>query len=101
MSPSQVIADKQATNHGKTSEKVTHPKVSESHKPNLSASSPREKNLILFATKSEMIEVCENPSSVMHFVLVCKDGEPKTNTIQELPLVFQSLLQEFQDVFPQ
>ena len=74
--------------------------MSESHKPNLSASSPREKNLILFATKSEMREVCENPSSVMHFVLVCKDGEPKTNTIHELPLVFQSLLQEFQDVFP-
>ena len=100
MSPSQVIDDKQATHHGEKSEKVVHPKVSESHKPNLSASSPREKNLILFATKSEMREVCENPSSVMHFVLVCKDGEPKTNTIHELPLVFQSLLQEFQDVFP-
>ena len=41
-----------------------------------------------------MREVCENPSSVMHFVLVCKDGEPKTNTAHELPLVFQSLLQE-------
>ena len=74
MSPSQVIADKQATKHG-------------------------EKNLILFATKSEMREVCENPSSVMHFVLVCKDGEPTTNTSHELPLVFQSLLQEFHDVF--
>ena len=47
-----------------------------------------------------MREVCENPSSVMHFVLVCKDGEPKTNTPHKLPLVFQSLLQEFQDVFP-
>ena len=44
--------------------------------------------------------MCENRSSVMHFVLVCKDGEPKTNTIHELPLVFQSLLQEFQVVFP-
>ena len=82
------------------SENVIHPNMSESHKPNLSASSPREKNLILFATKSEMSEVCENPSSVMHFVLVCKDGEAKTNTARELPLVFQSLLQEFQDVFP-
>ena len=100
MSPSQVIADKQATYQGEKSAKVTHPKVSESHKPNLSASSPREKNLILFATKSEMREVCENPSSVMHFVLVCKDGEPKTNTSHKLPLIFQSLLQEFQDVFP-
>ena len=100
MSPSQVTADKQTTNHGEKSEKVIHPKVSESHKPNLSASSPREKNLILFATKSEIRDVCENPSSVMHFVLVCKDGEQTTNTSHELPLVFQSLLQEFQDVFP-
>ena len=100
MSPSQVIADKQATHHGEKSEKVTHPKVSESHKPNMSASSPREKNLILFATKSEIREVCENPSSVMPFVLMCKDGEPTTNTSHELPLVFQSLLQEFKDVFP-
>ena len=100
MSPSQVIADKQATHHGEKSEKVIHPKVSESHKTNLSASFPREKNLVLFATKSEMREVCENPSSVMHFVLVCKDGDPKTNTSHKLPLVFQSLSQEFQDVFP-
>ena len=36
----------------------------------------------------------------MHFVLVCKYGEPTTNTSHELPLVFQSLLQEFKDVFP-
>ena len=40
MSPSQVIADKQATNQREKSEKVSHQKVSESHKPNLSASSP-------------------------------------------------------------
>ena len=95
-----MLANKQATHHGEKSEKVIHQKVSESHKPNLSASSPREKNLILFATKSEMREVCENPLNVMHFVLVCKDGAPTTNTAHELPLVFQSLLQEFQDVFP-
>ena len=101
MSPSQVIADKQATHHGEKSERVIHPKESECHKPKSSASTMSgKKNLVLFATKSEMREVCENPSSVMHFVLVCKDGEPKTNTIHELPLVFQSLLQEFQDVFP-
>ena len=100
MSPSQVIADKQATHHGEKSEKVIHPKVSENHKPNLSASTPREKNLILFATKSEIREVSENPSSVMHFVLVCKDEAPKTNTSHNLHLVLSSLLQEFQDVFP-
>ena len=78
MSPSQVIADKQATHHGEKSEKVIHPKESESHKPKLSASMMSDKkNFVLFASKSEMREVCENPSSVMHFVLVCKDGEPK------------------------
>ena len=43
MSPSQVIADKQATHRGEKSEKVIDQKVSESHKPNFSASSPREK----------------------------------------------------------
>ena len=101
MSPSQVIADKQATHPGENSERTNHQKESERHKPKLSASTMSDKkNLVLFATKHEMREVCENPSSVMHFVLVCKDGDPTTNTSHELPLVFQSLLQEFQDVFP-
>ena len=59
-----------------------------------------KKNLVLFATKSEMREVCENSSSVMHYVLVCKDEAPKTNTSHDLPLVLSSLLQEFQYVFP-
>ena len=87
MSPSQVITDKQATHRGEKSERVIHPKESERHKPKLSASMMSDKkNLVLFATKSEMREVCENPSSVMHFVFVCKDGETKTNTIHELPL---------------
>ena len=45
MSPSQVIADKQAsTLHGETSERVNHHKESERHKPKLSDSSPREKS---------------------------------------------------------
>ena len=92
MSPSQVIADKQANHHREKSQKDIHQKVSESHKPNLSASSPREKDLVLFSIKSEMREVCENPLSVMHFVLVCKDGESNTNNSRDLPLVFQSLL---------
>ena len=100
MSPSQVIADKQAAHHGEKSEKVIHQQVSESHKPNLSASSPREKNLILFATKSEMREVCENPSSVLHYVIVCKDNAPQANTSHIIPLVLSSLLREFHDVFP-
>ena len=59
-----------------------------------------KKNLVLFATKSEIRGVCENPSSVLHYVLVCKDNAPQTNTSHTLPLVLSSLLQEFQDVFP-
>ena len=59
-----------------------------------------KKNLILFATKSEIRGVCENPSSVLHYVLVCKDNAPQTNTSHTLPLVLSSLLQEFQEVFP-
>ena len=101
MSPSQVIADKQASTHrGDTSERVNHHKESERHKPKLSDSSPREKNLVLLATKREMREVCENPSSVIHFVLICKDEVPKTNNPNPIPLAFSNLLQEFKDVFP-
>ena len=83
MLPSQVIADKQATtHHGENSERVSHPKGSEIHKPKMSASMMSDnKNLVLFATKSEMREVCENPSSVMLYVLLCKDEVARTNTI--------------------
>ena len=78
MSPSQVITDKQATHRGVNSERANHQKESERHKPKLSASTMSDKkNLVLFATKREMREVCENPSSVMHYVLLCKDEAPK------------------------
>ena len=88
--------DKQATHRGENSERANHWKESERHKPKLTASTMSDKkNLVLFATKREMREVCENPSSVMHFVFVCKDGEHKTNTSHDLLLVFSSLLQEF------
>ena len=101
MSPTQVIADKQATHDGDNSERANHPKESEGHKPKLSASMMSDKkNLVLFATKREMREVCENPFSVLHYVLLCKDEAPKTNTSHNLPLALSSLLQEFQDVFP-
>ena len=101
MSPSQVITDKQATHHGENGERVSHQKESERHKPKLSASTMSDKkNWVLFATKHEMREVCEKPSSVLHYVLVCKDNAPQTNTSHTLPLVLSSLLQEFQDVFP-
>ena len=59
-----------------------------------------KKNLVLLATKSEIRGVCENPSSVLHYVLLCKDNAPQTNTSHTLPLVLSSLLQEFHDVFP-
>ena len=101
MSPSQVIADKQATHRGENSERANHQKESECHKPKLSASMMSDTtNLVLSATKREMREVCENPSSVLHYVLLCKDEAPKANTSHNLPLVLCSLLQELQDVFP-
>ena len=101
ISPSQVIADKQATHRGENGERVSHQKESERHKPKSSASTMSEnKNLVLFATKHEMREVCENPSSVPHYVRMCKDNAPQTNTSYTLPLLLSSLLQEFQDVFP-
>ena len=62
MSPSQVIADKQATHRGENSERASHQKESERHKTKLSASTmSNKKNLVLFSTKREMREVCENP----------------------------------------
>ena len=102
MSTSQVIADKQnTTHHGEKSERVTHQKESECHKPKPSASTMSDKtNLVLFATKHEMREVCENPSSVLHYVLLCKDEATTTNTPHPLPLVLSNVLQEFVDVFP-
>ena len=93
MSPSQVITDKKATHHGENGERANHPKDTERHKPKLSASMMSDKkNLVLFTTKSEMREVCENPSSVMHYVLLCKDEASKPNTSHNLPLVLSSLL---------
>ena len=101
MSPSQVIADNQSTHRGDHSERASHQKESERHKPKSNTSTMSEKkNLVLVATKSDMREVCENPSSVMHYVLLCKDEATKTNTSHNLPLVLYSLLREFQDVFP-
>jgi hypothetical protein len=102
MSPSQVIADNQASSHhGETSEKVNHHKESERHKPKLSDSTMSDKkNLVLLATKRDLRDVSESPSSVLHFVLVCKDEVVRTNTSQHLPLVLSHLLQEFADVFP-
>jgi hypothetical protein len=101
MSPSQVIADMQASSHhGENSEWANHQKESERHKPNMSDSTMcSKKQLVLLATNRDVREVCENPS-VLHIVLLCKGEDVKTNTSQNLPLVLSSLLQEFKDVFP-
>src|SRR6187401_1232618 len=103
MSPIQVAADKHLpTNHrGENGERVSHQKESESHNPNMSDSTmSNKKQLVLFATKSELREVCENPPSVFHLVLLCKGEAKPTNTSPPLPLVLSQLLQEFSDVFP-
>ena len=58
----QVITDKQATHCGENSERANHQNESERHKPKSSASMMSKKNnLVLFATKREIREVCENP----------------------------------------
>ena len=101
MSPSQVIADKQATHRGEHSERASHQNESERHKPKSSDSTMSEKkNFVLYATKSEIGGVCENPSSVLHYVILCKDNETQANTSRTLSLVLSSILQEFHDVFP-
>jgi len=102
MSPSQVIVDKQAsTHHGENSEGVNHQSESERHKPKMSASTMSDKkNIVLLATKRDMRQVCENPSSVVHYDLVCKDEAARTNASNHLPLVLSNLLQEFADDFP-
>ena len=88
ISPSQVLADKQNTHRGGNSARVNHQKESGRHNPILSASTMIDKkNLVLFATKREMREVCENTSSIMHYVLLCKDEAPKANISHNLPLV--------------
>jgi hypothetical protein len=102
MLPSQVITDKQtSSHHGETSERVNHHKESERHKTKSSDSTMSDKkNLVLLATKRDLRDVSESPSSILHFVLVCKDEVVRTNTSQHLPLVLPHLLQEFADVFP-
>ena len=85
MTPSQIIADnaralaraQQAQNTCEMSgERENHQKVSECHKPNKS---------VLFATKSEMRGVQENPST-LHYVLIYKGEASDTNDSSPIPL---------------
>ena len=104
MTPSQVIADnakalaraKEATIPSEMrGERVIHQKESERHKPYVS-----EMKSVLIATKSEMREVHHNPSTKLHYVLICKGPPSETNNLTTLPSSLLSLLKEFQDVFP-
>ncbi|KAK1601999.1 hypothetical protein QYE76_027104 [Lolium multiflorum] len=104
MTPSQVIADnakalaraKEATITSELrGERVIHQKESERHKPYVS-----EMKSVLLATKSEMREVHHNPSTTLHYVLICKGPSEETNNLTNIPSSLLSLLKEFQDVFP-
>ncbi|KAK1693826.1 hypothetical protein QYE76_010523 [Lolium multiflorum] len=105
MTPSQVIADnakalaraqQQHTHHSELrGEGATHQKESERHKPYMS-----ERKSVLLATKSEWREVQENPSTILHFVLICKGPSSETNDLTNIPSSLLYLLKEFQDVFP-
>jgi hypothetical protein len=66
MTPSQVIADKQASTHrGEKNERVNHQKESEHHKPNMSDSTMSDKrDLVLLATKRDLRDVSESSGRV-------------------------------------
>ncbi|KAK1653346.1 hypothetical protein QYE76_071151 [Lolium multiflorum] len=104
MTPSQIIADNAKalaraqlrTHHSEMrGEGATHHKDSERHKPYMS-----ETKSVLLATKSEWREVQENPSTILHYVLICKGPSSATNDLTNIPSSLLSLLKEFQDVFP-
>ncbi|KAK1606397.1 hypothetical protein QYE76_030070 [Lolium multiflorum] len=104
MTPSQIIADNakalaRAQHHIHHSELrgegATHQKESERHHPHMS-----ERTSVLLTTKSEWREVKDNPSTTIHYVLICKGLSSETNDLTNIPSSLLSLLKEFQDVFP-
>ena len=104
MTPSQIIADNakalaRAQQHNHLSELrgegATHQNESERHHPHMS-----ERKSVLLATKSEWREVKDNPSTTIHYVLICKGLSSETNDLTNIPSSLLSLLKEFQDVFP-
>ncbi|KAK1681417.1 hypothetical protein QYE76_042265 [Lolium multiflorum] len=104
MTPSQIIADnakalaraQHNTHHSELrGEGATHQKESERHHPHMS-----ERKSVLLATKSEWREVKDNPSTTIHYVLICKGLSAETNDLTNIPSSLLSLLKEFQDVFP-
>ncbi|KAK1648292.1 hypothetical protein QYE76_066097 [Lolium multiflorum] len=104
MTPSQIIADnakalaraQQHSHHSELrGEGATHQMESERHQPHMS-----ERKSVLLATKSEWREVKDNPSTTLHYVLICKGPSSETNDLTNIPLSLLSLLKEFQDIFP-
>ncbi|KAK1650599.1 hypothetical protein QYE76_068404 [Lolium multiflorum] len=104
MTPSQIIADnakalaraQQHSHHSELrGEGATHQIESERHQPHMS-----ERKSVLLATKSEWREVKDNPSTTLHYVLICKGPSSETNDLTNIPSCLLSLLKEFQDVFP-
>ena len=55
---------------------------------------------ILLASKREVKEVRNNPSHILHFVLLYKDEVILPNDSPPLPPIIATILQEFADVFP-
>ena len=102
MTPSQIIADNaktlaraqhptpQTISCEMRSERENHHIVSECQKP----------KSVLFATKRELREVQKDTTN-LHYVLICKGEVLPTNTSQQIPPSLMSILQEFEDVFPQ
>ncbi|XP_062203773.1 uncharacterized protein LOC133905969 [Phragmites australis] len=87
--------------HEKRKVTVIHKSVSEGHKTSLNGKRKSEKHkLVMIATKSEMKEVRDNPKMV-HFVLLYKDAMLSTNDLTPLPSGISSVLQDFEDVFPE
>ncbi|KAK1616807.1 hypothetical protein QYE76_022324 [Lolium multiflorum] len=104
MTPNQIIADnakalaraQHHTHHSELrGEGATHKKESERNHPHMS-----ERKSVLLATKSEWREVKDNPSTTIHYVLICKGLSSETNDLTNIPSSLLSLLKEFQDVFP-
>ncbi|KAK1694867.1 hypothetical protein QYE76_011564 [Lolium multiflorum] len=89
MTPSQIIADnakalaraQHHTHHSELrGEGATHQKESERHQPHMS-----ERKSVLLATKSEWREVKDNPSTTIHYVLICKGLSSETNDLTNIP----------------
>ena len=91
MTPSQIIADsapRVATCQGGKVKNESGQKKGEG------------KELVMLATKVDLREV-RRDSTIYHLILVCKDLILSTNDSPPLPSALSSLLQEFEDIFPE